>query len=217
MTNYDAKFKEVEVIYDKPNLEKTLGEVISSLGLTQLRIAETEKYPHVTFFFNGGREDPFSGESRLMASSPKVATYDLKPEMSAHKLVKLVSGEMKADSADFICLNFANPDMVGHTGIYDAILTAVETTDDCLSKVINVGMKNGYQFVIIADHGNADKVVNPDGSPHTSHTLNPVPVIVIADDVKVLNDGQLSDVAPTILALLNIKQPSEMTGESLIG
>ncbi len=217
MTNYDEKFQGVNVIYDKPNLNKTLGEVISSAGLSQLRIAETEKYPHVTFFFNGGLEDPFSGENRLMASSPKVATYDLKPEMSAHKLVKLVSGEMNADRADFICLNFANPDMVGHTGIYDAILKAVETTDDCLSEVINVGVKNGYQFVIIADHGNADKVVNPDGSPHTSHTLNPVPVIVISDDVKFLNDGKLSDVAPTILALLDIAQPSEMTGKSLIG
>jgi len=217
MTNYDEKFQGVNVIYDKPNLEKTLGEVISSTGLSQLRIAETEKYPHVTFFFNGGLEDPFSGENRLMASSPKVATYDLKPEMSAHKLVKLVSGEMNADSADFICLNFANPDMVGHTGIYDAILKAVETTDDCLSEVINVGVKNGYQFVIIADHGNADKVVNPDGSPHTSHTLNPVPVIVISDDVEFLNDGKLSDVAPTILALLDIEQPSDMTGKSLIG
>jgi 2,3-bisphosphoglycerate-independent phosphoglycerate mutase len=217
MTNYDEKFQGVNVIYDKPNLEKTLGEVISLAGLSQLRIAETEKYPHVTFFFNGGREDSFSGENRLMASSPKVATYDLKPEMSAHKLVKLVSGEMNSDSADFICLNFANPDMVGHTGIYAAILKAVETTDDCLSEVINVGMKNGYQFVIIADHGNADKVVNPDGSPHTSHTLNPVPVIVISDDVKFLNDGKLSDVAPTILALLDIEQPSDMTGKSLIG
>ena len=217
MTNYDEKFQGVNVIYDKPNLKKTLGEVISSAGLSQLRIAETEKYPHVTFFFNGGLEDPFSGENRLMASSPKVATYDLKPEMSAHKLVKLVSGEMNADSADFICLNFANPDMVGHTGIYDAILKAVETTDDCLSEVINVGVKNGYQFVIIADHGNADKVVNPDGSPHTSHTLNPVPVIVISDDVEFLNDGKLSDVAPTILALLDIEQPSDMTGKSLIG
>ena len=217
MTNYDEKFQGVNVIYDKPNLKKTLGEVISSAGLSQLRIAETEKYPHVTFFFNGGREDPFSGENRLMASSPKVATYDLKPEMSAHTLVKLVSGEMNSDSADFICLNFANPDMVGHTGIYNAILKAVETADECLSEVINVGKKNGYQFVIIADHGNADKVVNPDGSPHTSHTLNPVPVIVISGDVKFLKDGKLADVAPTILDLLDIEQPIEMTGESLIG
>ena len=217
MTNYDEKFQGVNVIYDKPNLKKTLGEVISSAGLSQLRIAETEKYPHVTFFFNGGREDPFSGENRLMASSPKVATYDLKPEMSAHTLVKLVSGKMNSDSADFICLNFANPDMVGHTGIYNAILKAVETADECLSEVINVGKKNGYQFVIIADHGNAEKVVNPDGSPHTSHTLNPVPVIVISGDVKFLKDGKLADVAPTILDLLDIEQPIEMTGESLIG
>ena len=217
MTNYDEKFQGVNAIYDKPNLKKTLGEVISSAGLSQLRIAETEKYPHVTFFFNGGREDPFSGENRLMASSPKVATYDLQPEMSAHKLVKLVSGEMNSDSADFICLNFANPDMVGHTGIYDAILKAVETADECLSEVINVGKKNDYQFVIIADHGNADKVLNPDGSPHTSHTLNPVPVIVISGDVKFLKDGKLADVAPTILDLLDIEQPIQMTGKSLIG
>jgi len=217
MTNYDQRFQGIHVIYDKPNLDKTLGEVISDAGLSQLRIAETEKYPHVTFFFNGGQEKSFSGEHRLMANSPKVATYDLKPEMSAHQLVKLVSGEMNSDSADFICLNFANPDMVGHTGVYDAIIKAVETTDECLSEVINVGKKNGYQFVIIADHGNADKVINLDGSPHTSHTINPVPVIVISDDVKLLNDGKLADVAPTILDLLDIEKPSEMTGKSLIG
>jgi 2,3-bisphosphoglycerate-independent phosphoglycerate mutase len=217
MTNYDQKFQGIHVIYDKPNLDKTLGEVISKAGFSQLRIAETEKYPHVTFFFNGGQEPPFSGEHRLMANSPKVATYDLKPEMSAHELVKLVSEEMNSDSADFICLNFANPDMVGHTGIYDAIIKAVETTDECLSEVINVGKKKGYQFVIIADHGNADKAINLDGSPHTSHTINPVPVIVISDDVKLLNNGKLADVAPTILDLLGIEKPSEMTGKSLIG
>ena len=216
MTNYDEKFKGVHVIYDKPHLVKTLGEVISSAGLSQLRIAETEKYPHVTFFFNGGQEDPFLGENRLMASSPKVATYDLKPEMSAQKLVDIVRGEMNSDNADFICLNFANPDMVGHTGVYKAIVKAVETADECLSEVVNVGIKNGYQFVIIADHGNADKVINPDGSPHTSHTINPVPVIVVSDDVKCLNNGKLADVAPTVLELLGIEKPIEMTGESLI-
>ena len=216
MTNYDDKFTGVHVIYDKPNLKKTLGEVVASAGLTQLRVAETEKYPHVTFFFNGGQEQPFENENRLMASSPKVATYDLKPEMSAHELVELVSHEMQNDKADFVCLNFANPDMVGHTGVYNAIVKAVETADYCLAEVVEIGKANGYQFVIIADHGNADMVVNPDGSPHTSHTTNPVPVIVISDDVYSLKDGKLADVAPTILRLLDIKQPSEMTGCSLI-
>jgi 2,3-bisphosphoglycerate-independent phosphoglycerate mutase len=216
MTNYDEKFEGVHVIYDKPNLIKTLGEVISSSGRSQLRIAETEKYPHVTFFFNGGRETPFDGENRLMAHSPKVSTYDLKPEMSAQKLVDLVIPEMQVDRADFICLNFANPDMVGHTGVYEAIVKAVETTDNCLSKVLESGMSSGYEFVIIADHGNADMAMNPDGSPNTAHTTNPVPVIVVSErDVKV-RDGILADIAPTILDLMEIEQPSEMTGCSLI-
>ena len=179
-------------------------------------MAETEKYPHVTFFFNGGREQPFDGENRLMAHSPKVATYDLQPEMSADKLVDLVIPEMKGDSADFICLNFANPDMVGHTGVYDAIVKAVETTDSCLAKVLEVGVSAGYEFVIIADHGNADMAMNPDGSPHTAHTTNPVPVLIVSGrDVKV-RDGILADVAPTILDLMGIEQPLDMTGSSLI-
>jgi len=216
MTNYDDKFNNIKVVYDKPNIKNTLGEVISRAGLSQLRIAETEKHPHVTFFFNGGLEEQFKSENRLMANSPKVATYDLKPEMSAHELVKLVSQEMKTDRADFICLNFANPDMVGHTGIYDAIVKAVETTDECLSEVLKAGKANDYMFVIIADHGNADRVVNPDGSPHTSHTTNPVPIIVIADGVRSIMDGKLADVAPTILDLLCLEQPTEMTGRSLI-
>ena len=216
MTNYDDSFENIRVIYDKPNLVNTLGEVVSKANLSQLRIAETEKYPHVTFFFNGGRELPFEGENRLMANSPKVATYDLKPEMSAWELVSLVSEEMNNDRADFVCLNFANPDMVGHTGIYDAIVKAVSTADSCLAEVIKVGLENDYQFVIIADHGNADRVVNPDGSPHTSHTTNPVPVIVISDEATELKDGKLADIAPTILDLLGIEQPSEMTGSSLI-
>ena len=216
MTNYDEKFEGVHVIYDKPNLLRTLGEVISSSGRSQLRIAETEKYPHVTFFFNGGRERPFEGENRLMAHSPNVATYDLHPEMSAEKLVDLVIPEMQSDRADFICLNFANPDMVGHTGVYEAIVKAVETTDCCLSKVLEAGLSAGYDFVIIADHGNADKAMNPDGSPHTAHTTNPAPVLVVSNREIEVRDGILADVAPTILNLMEIEQPSEMTGSSLI-
>ena len=216
MTNYDDKFNNIKVIYDKPNLQNTLGEVVSSAGLSQLRIAETEKYPHVTFFFNGGREAPFESENRLMASSPKVATYDLQPEMSARKLVALVSKEMASDGPDFVCLNFANPDMVGHTGVYEAIVQAVVTTDQCLAEVLKVGKENDYMFVIIADHGNADRVVNPDGSPHTAHTTNPVPIIVVAEGVRSLMDGKLADVAPTVLDLLGLDQPSDMTGRSLI-
>ena len=216
MTNYDDKFEHIKVVYDKPNLQNTLGEVISNAGLSQLRIAETEKYPHVTFFFNGGREAPFEGENRLMASSPKVATYDLQPEMSAWKLVDLVSREMASESPDFVCLNFANPDMVGHTGVYEAIVKAVVTTDNCLAEVLKVGKENDYMFIIIADHGNADRVVNADGSPHTAHTTNPVPVIVVAEGVRSVIDGQLADVAPTVLNLLGVEQPSDMTGRSLI-
>jgi 2,3-bisphosphoglycerate-independent phosphoglycerate mutase len=216
MTNYDDRFKGIKVVYDKPNLEETLGQVISDAGLTQLRMAETEKYPHVTFFFNGGREKPFEGEYRLMAHSPKVATYDLQPEMSANKLVELVIPEMESERPDFICLNFANPDMVGHTGVYDAIIKAVETTDTCLEQILKVGKANGYQFVIIADHGNADKAVNPDGTPHTAHTTNPVPIMVVTDKSIKLEDGILADIAPTILDLMGVTQPMKMTGKSLI-
>lgn len=216
MTNYDENFKGVDVIYDKPNLKSTLGETLSQAGRTQIRMAETEKYPHVTFFFNGGREKPFDGEKRLMAHSPKVATYDLQPEMSANELVDLVVPEMESGDVDFICLNFANPDMVGHTGIYEAIVKAVETADSCLDRVLEAGLKNGYQFIVIADHGNADKAMNSDGSPHTAHTTNPVPVVVVTDrDIK-LKDGILADVAPTILDLMEVGQPEAMTGKSLI-
>ncbi|MBV42176.1 MAG: phosphoglycerate mutase (2,3-diphosphoglycerate-independent) [Crocinitomicaceae bacterium] len=218
MTNYDDSFKGVHVIYDKPNLEGTLGQSIAEAGRTQVRIAETEKYPHVTFFFNGGREVPFNGEQRLMAHSPKVATYDLQPEMSAHDIVGLICPEMKKpdpDSPDFICLNFANPDMVGHTGVFDAIVSAVETTDACLKEVVEVGRANGYQFIIIADHGNADFARHPDGSPHTAHTTNPVPVVVLSEQVTTIDDGKLADVAPTILKMMQIDQPSEMTGSAL--
>lgn len=216
MTNYDKNFKGIKVIYDKPYITKTLGEVVSNAGRSQLRIAETEKYPHVTFFFNGGREVPFEGENRLMAHSPKVSTYDLQPGMSAEKLVELVIPEMASNSADFICLNFANPDMVGHTGEYEAIVKAVETTDRCLSKVLEAGLKNSYDFVVIADHGNADIAMNPDGSPHTAHTSNPVPILIVSDRDVQVQDGILADVAPTILSLMGIAQPDEMSGRSLI-
>lgn len=218
MTNYDDSFEGVHVIYDKPNLEDTLGETISNAGKTQVRIAETEKYPHVTFFFNGGQEAPFTGEKRLMAHSPKVATYDLQPEMSAHEIVGLIVTEMAkaADEApDFVCLNFANPDMVGHTGVFDAIVSAVETTDACLKEVVDTGRSNGYQFIIIADHGNADYARHPDGAPHTAHTTNPVPVVILSTEANQLHDGKLADVAPTVLKLMGIDQPAAMTGKAL--
>lgn len=218
MTNYDDSFKGIHVIYNKPNLVATLGEVISAAGRTQVRIAETEKYPHVTFFFNGGREIPFDGERRLMAHSPKVPTYDLQPEMSAHDIVDLIVPEIKGESGeapDFICLNFANPDMVGHTGVFDAIVKAVEVTDNCLREVVEVGQTNGYQFIVIADHGNADFARHPDGSPHTAHTTNPVPVVVLSGLVDSIQDGILADVAPTVLKMMGVAQPPEMTGSAL--
>jgi 2,3-bisphosphoglycerate-independent phosphoglycerate mutase len=216
MTQYDERFENVHVIYEKDNLTQTLGEVIASAGRTQLRIAETEKYPHVTFFFSGGREANFEGESRAMIPSPKVATYDLQPEMSAAEIRDTVNQWMLKDQPDFICLNFANPDMVGHTGVYSAITKAVETVDACLRSVVETGLQQGYQFVIIADHGNADKAFNEDGSPNTAHTTNPVPVWVIGENVTSVNNGILADVAPTILDLMDIKKPELMSGLSLI-
>ncbi len=216
MTQYDERFENVHVIYEKDNLTQTLGEVIASAGRTQLRIAETEKYPHVTFFFSGGREANFEGENRAMIPSPKVATYDLQPEMGAAEIRDTVIQWMQNDQPDFICLNFANPDMVGHTGVYSAITKAVETVDACLKSVVESGLENNYQFVIIADHGNADKAFNEDGSPNTAHTTNPVPVWVIGDGVKSVNAGILADVAPTILDLMDIKKPELMSGLSLI-
>jgi 2,3-bisphosphoglycerate-independent phosphoglycerate mutase len=216
MTNYDQTFKNVHVVFDKDNLNKTLGEVISEAGLKQIRIAETEKYPHVTFFFSGGREKEFAGESRIMVSSPKVATYDLQPEMSAHEITEKICAELEQQSAEFICLNFANPDMVGHTGVPEAIVKACEVVDQCTQKVVETGVKNGYSFVIIADHGNADLMINPDGTPNTAHSVNPVPCFVVDKDVTQLHSGRLADVAPTILQLMNIPQPKEMTGKSLI-
>lgn len=217
MTNYDQTFKNVNVVYTKDNLHLTLGEVVSNHQLSQIRIAETEKYPHVTFFFSGGREAPFEGEQRIMIPSPKVATYDLKPEMSAIELSDKILLEIEKESAEFICLNFANPDMVGHTGVFEAIIKAVETVDQQLEKIVNLGLAHNYEFVVIADHGNADMAINSDGSPNTAHTTNPVPVILVSPDkTKQLTEGILADVAPTILELLNLDIPQEMSGKSLL-
>ena len=216
MTNYDSSFKNVTVIFEKDNLKNTLGEIVANEGLSQVRIAETEKYPHVTFFFSGGREKPFKNETRLLINSPKVATYDLQPEMSAPEITQAICAEMEKNQPDFICLNFANTDMVGHTGVYDAILKAAETVDGCAKTIVELGEKLGYDFIIIADHGNSDFAINADGSPNTAHSVNPVPVIVISDDVKKVKAGSLRDVAPTILDLMGIEQPAEMTGASLI-
>ncbi len=217
MTNYDNTFKNVRVMFQKDNLNNTLGEVVSQNQLKQIRIAETEKYPHVTFFFSGGREEPFRGESRLMVPSPKVATYDLQPEMSAKEVKEKIIKEIQNQSAEFICLNFANPDMVGHTGVFDAIVKAVETVDQQLKDIVLEGLKQDYAFLIIADHGNADFVINKDGSPNTAHTTNPVPVILVEKEpVHQINNGILADVAPTILELLNLDVPKEMTGKSLL-
>lgn len=216
MTIYDEKYKGIEPIYKKEDLKMTLGEVLSMNGKTQLRIAETEKYPHVTFFFSGGREDVFKGEKRIMIPSPKVATYDLKPEMSAPEVTTAVVEELKKGELDFICLNFANPDMVGHTGVYPAIVKAVETIDGCLQKVVEAGLKEDYSFIIISDHGNADCAINPDGTPNTAHTTNPVPCIIIDKDVTIVDDGRLADIAPTILKIMGIEKPEVMTGKALV-
>lgn len=217
MTRYDESFEDLEVIFDKENLSHTLGEVLSSHGKTQLRIAETEKYPHVTFFFNGGREKPFSGEQRILVNSPKVATYDLQPEMSAHSVTQNVLDDISNNSPDFLCLNFANPDMVGHTGVFNAIVDAVETVDGCLEQIVKKGLEKGYLFIIIADHGNADLAINADGTPNTAHSLNPVPcVLVSSPPLKMVKDGVLGDIAPTILSLFGIEAPKEMTGDSLV-
>jgi len=217
MTNYDKTFKGVETIFEKDNLNMTLGEVLSNEKKTQVRIAETEKYPHVTFFFSGGRELEFKGERRLLVNSPKVATYYLQPEMSAPEVTDQIVNDIITKGPNFICLNFANPDMVGHTGDYKAIQKAVETVDLCLREVVETGTSKGYEFIIIADHGNADYAINSDGSPNTAHSLNPVPVIYVTDKKEArINSGILADVAPTVLSILNIEQPSEMTGSSLV-
>lgn len=216
MTNYDNTFRNVDVMFDKDNLVNTIGEVIEAHGKTQVRIAETEKYPHVTFFFSGGREQEFNGEKRLLINSPKVATYDLQPEMSAYEVTDTICEELNTNQPDFVCLNFANPDMVGHTGVYDAIVEALEHIDKCASKVIRTCLDHDYAAIVIADHGNADFVVNADGSPNTAHTTNPVPVFLINSGRHSVSNGILADVAPTILDLMKIEQPAEMTGSSLV-
>ena len=216
MTEYDATYRDVHVLFRKDDLAMTLGEVVEREGGTQVRIAETEKYPHVTFFFSGGREKPFEGESRIMLPSPKVATYDLQPEMSAQGIVDAIVPELNKRTTDLVVLNFANPDMVGHTGVFSAVVKAVETTDSCTRQVATAARANGYAVVIIADHGNADKALNPDGSPNTAHSTNPVPVFVLADGNFRVRNGVLANVAPTILELMGMEKPAEMTGSSLI-
>ncbi len=216
MTRYDDSFTGVTVIYDKDNLTETLGELIADAGKKQIRIAETEKYAHVTFFFSGGREEPFEGESRIMIPSPKVATYDLQPEMSAYLVRDAIIKALKTGEPDLVILNFANGDMVGHTGVWDAIIQAVEAVDECVQDVVETARANGYTALIIADHGNADNAINPDGSPNTAHSLNPVPCILVSNDYTEIHDGILADVAPTILKILGMKQPAAMTGNPLV-
>lgn len=217
MTLYDHKFKNVSVIFENDNLTNTLGEVLAGYGKKQIRIAETEKYPHVTFFFSGGREEPFEGESRIMVPSPKVATYDLQPEMSARELTSKLLPEIKAEAADFICLNFANTDMVGHTGVFSAAIIAAETVDNCVQQIVTLALEHDYTLFLTADHGNADYMINEDGSPNTAHTLNPVPLFIIDKYWKgAIKSGKLGDIAPTILTMMGLPIPSEMTGEILI-
>lgn len=216
MTNYDDSFKGIKVVYDKENIKDTLGEVLARNGKKQIRIAETEKYPHVTFFFNGGREEPFEGEQRLLCPSPKVATYDLQPEMSAYEIRDAIIPELQKGETDFVCLNFANPDMVGHTGVMSAAIKACETVDECAKAVVTAGLENGYSTIVIADHGNCDTMVNPDGSPNTAHTTNPVPLILVDTEIKQIKDGVLGDIAPTILKMIGIPQPELMTQKSLV-
>lgn len=216
MTPYDATFKGLHIIYPKENADNTIGEVISKAGKYQLRIAETEKYAHVTFFFSGGREERFANEERVLVPSPKVATYDLKPEMSAYEVKDAVIQEIQKGKFDFICLNFANGDMVGHTGVYEAIKKAVKTVDECAGEVIRAARQNGYDVMIIADHGNADNALNEDGSPNTAHSLNPVPCILVTDDYKTIKDGILADVAPTLLTIMGLEIPKTMSGKVLV-
>ena len=216
LTNYDKTFKNIEVIYDKENIKNTLGEVLEQNKKSQIRIAETEKYPHVTFFFSGGREKEFVGEKRIIVNSPKVPTYDLQPQMSAPEVTATIISELEKGATDFVCLNFANPDMVGHTGNYNAIVKAIETVDVCTQKVVEAGLKNDYAFLIIADHGNADFAINTDGTPNTSHSTNPVPCFALNTGFNKIENGKLADIAPTILQIMGIKAPNEMTGKSLI-
>jgi len=216
MTNYDSSYQKVNVIYNKDNIKNTLGEVLERNNKTQIRISETEKYPHVTFFFSGGREKEFVGEKRLMVNSPKVATYDLQPEMSAHEITATIVTELEKSKTDFLCLNFANPDMVGHTGDYNAIVKAVETVDNCTKQVVEAGLKNDYAFIIIADHGNADFAINTDGTPNTAHSTNMVPCFALNTGFNNIQNGKLGDIAPTILKIMEVENPTDMTGEILI-
>lgn len=216
ITLYDESFEGINVIYNTDNIKNTIGEVLSAAGKKQIRIAETEKYPHVTFFFSGGQEAPFDGESRILRNSPKVATYDLQPEMSAYELKDALCEDLEKGEPDFVCLNFANGDMVGHTGMMDAAIKACEAVDECAQAVIETGLANGYSTLLIADHGNCETMMNPDGSPHTAHTTNPVPMILIDKELKSIKDGVLGDVAPTILDMMGVEQPEEMTCSSLL-
>ncbi|WP_033960182.1 2,3-bisphosphoglycerate-independent phosphoglycerate mutase [Psychroserpens jangbogonensis] len=216
LTNYDDSYKGIKVVYNKDNLTETLGEILEKHHKQQIRIAETEKYPHVTFFFSGGQEKPFEGETRILRNSPKVATYDLKPEMSAFELRDALIPELKKGDVDFVCLNFANGDMVGHTGVMEAAIKACEAVDICVKDVIESALEMDYTTILIADHGNCETMINPDGSPHTAHTTNPVPIILINNDKTVIKDGILGDIAPTILKLMDIDQPEAMTQKSLV-
>ena len=216
MTNYDDTFNNIYRVFDKDNITETLGEVLEKAGKTQIRIAETEKYPHVTFFFSGGREQPFEGETRILRNSPKVATYDLQPEMSAFELTAALVPELKKGEVDFVCLNFANGDMVGHTGNMVAAIKACEAVDVCVKNVVETALENNYTTIIIADHGNCETMINPDGSPNTAHTTNPVPIILVDKDLKAIHNGVLGDLAPTILALMGIEKPEVMTRHSLL-
>jgi 2,3-bisphosphoglycerate-independent phosphoglycerate mutase len=216
MTEYDKTYQNIHVVFKSNDISETLGEVISKHGKTQLRSAETEKYPHVTFFFSGGREELFEGEARLMEPSPQVATYDLQPEMSALLLTDKILNVLDTQSYDFICLNFANTDMVGHTGVWDAIIKAAETVDSCAQKIVEKGLSKGYQFIIIADHGNSDEAKNPDGSPNTAHSMNPVPCFILSDKCSAIpSKGKLADVAPTILKMMDLEKPNAMDGIAL--
>ncbi|RZN82787.1 MAG: 2,3-bisphosphoglycerate-independent phosphoglycerate mutase [Winogradskyella sp.] len=216
MTSYDESFKGINVVFNKDNLTETLGETLEKHNKKQIRIAETEKYPHVTFFFSGGQEDSFKGESRILRNSPKVATYDLKPEMSAYELRDALVPELEKGDVDFVCLNFANGDMVGHTGIMEAAIKACEVVDECVKDVVTTALENDYTTILIADHGNCETMINPDGTPHTAHTTNPVPVILIDKELQHINNGILGDIAPTILHLIGLEQPEAMTQHTLV-